>query len=197
MDPVGAISQLCSAFGLGSAAGLNAYIPLLAVGLLSRLGYADLSDSYAPLASTPVLLVLAVLGIVDFVGDKIPAVDHVLHGVGVVVSPVAGAIVFASQNSVLNDVHPAIALAAGFVVAGGLHATRAAVRPAATTFTAGLGNPVVSVVEDAVSFTLTVLAFAAPLVAFLLMLLMVVGVVKAWRRVRAWRAAGRKPIQET
>lgn len=195
MDIVSAVSQLCSAFGLGSAAGLNAYIPLLAVGLLSRLGYAHLSEPYALLSSTPVLIVLAIIGVADFVGDKIPAVDHVLHAIGGIVSPVAGAVVFASQNSVLNHVHPAVALGAGFVVAGGLHATRAAVRPAATTLTAGLGNPVVSAIEDAVSLTLTILAFVAPLVAFVLVLLLVVGVVKAWRRVRAWRR-DRKPIQE-
>lgn len=190
------VTNLLSAFGLGSAAGLNAYIPLLAVGLLSRAGYTQLSEPYTLLASTPVLALLGVLALVDFVADKVPAVDHVAHAVGTVVYPVAGAIVFASQNSVLNHVHPALALGAGFVLAGGLHATRAAVRPAATTLTAGVGNPVVSAVEDAASLTLTVLAFVAPVAAFALMLLLVIGVVQAWRRVRRWRS-GRRPIPQT
>ena len=94
---------------------------------------------------------------------------------------------FASQNSVLRDLHPAVALAAGFLLAGGFHATRAAARPVATTTTAGMGNPVVSFIEDAISLTLTLLALFAPILAFALLVLLVVAVVRAWRAVRRWR----------
>jgi hypothetical protein len=181
---VDALSQIISSFGLSGAAGLNAYIPLLAVGLLARTDHLTLQEPYALLATTPVLAVVALLGLVDFVADKIPAVDHAAHAVGAIVHPVAGAIVFASQNNLLRDVHPGLALAAGFLMAGGLHATRAAVRPVATTTTAGVGNPIVSFVEDATSLLLTALAFFAPVVALGLLLLLTVAVFRAWRAVR-------------
>lgn len=189
MDP---FSHLLSAFGLSSAAGLNAYIPLLLVGVLGRFGYVTLEGPYAQLAGTPVLAVLSVLALVDFVADKIPAVDHIVHVVGALVHPVAGAIVFASQNSLINDVHPAVALAAGFVLAGGFHATRAAVRPVATATTAGVGNPVISFAEDVISFLLSLLALLAPLIALVLLLVLLFGVVRAWRAIRRGTVRARR-----
>ena len=184
MDLLAPISGLLSAFGLSSAAGLNAYIPLLTIGLLARFHYVHLQEPYALLASTPALIIIAVLAVVDFVADKVPAVDHVAHTVGAFVHPVAGAIVFASQNNVLRDIHPAVALSAGFILAGGFHATRAALRPLATTTTAGAANPVFSFVEDAFSLTLSVLAFLAPVITFVLVLVCLFLVVKTWRGIR-------------
>lgn len=192
MDPSGAtaaLSHLLGAFGLSSAAGLNAYIPLLAVGLLARAGYLSLPQPYSLLATVPVLVVLAVFAVVDFVADKIPAVDHAAHIVGAFLNPVAGAIVFASQTRLMGNIHPAVALAAGFLVAGGFHAARAAARPVATTATAGIANPVLSFAEDATSLTVSLLAVFAPILAILLLVLLVAGGVWAWRRLRDRLAA--------
>lgn len=179
-----ALSGVFSAFGLSSAAGLNAYIPLLAVGLLGRFEYLTLQNPYSVLASTPVLAILVLLALIDFVADKVPAVDHITHIVGGLVHPIAGAIAFASQNNLLSEVHPAISLATGFVMAGGFHATRAAIRPVATATTAGIGNPVLSLVEDIVSLVLSVLAIFAPIIALVLFIALLFVVVRAWRSVR-------------
>ena len=91
-----AFSNLFSSFGLSSAAGLNAYIPLLAIGLMDRYNVLNLQDPYAILASTPALAILALLAVIDFIADKVPAVDHMTHIVGALVHPIAGAVVFAS-----------------------------------------------------------------------------------------------------
>jgi hypothetical protein len=184
MDTLYALSGVFAAFGLSSAAGLNAYIPLLTIGVLSRLGLITLGDPYALLGSTPALLVLVALGVVDFVADKVPAVDHVTHMVGALVHPVAGAIAFASQSNVITDLHPALSLGAGFVLAGGFHTARAAIRPAATATTAGIGNPVISFIEDVISFVLSILAFVAPLIAFGLFIVLAIMIVRTWRGVR-------------
>jgi hypothetical protein len=181
---MGALLNLFSAFGLSSAAGLNAYLPLLIVGLITR--YTDLwqlAPPYDILASPVALGILGVLAAVDFLADKIPVVDHIAHAVGAVVHPVAGAILFASQNNVLTDVHPVVGMAAGVILAGGFHAGRAAVRPVATATTGGIGNPVLSFLEDLVSVTLTVLAVFLPLIAFALFLVLVLVLFTAWRRV--------------
>ena len=181
---MGALLNLFSAFGLSSAAGLNAYIPLLIVGLISR--YTDLWQLQAPydlLASPLVLGILGVLAAVDFLADKLPVVDHIAHAVGMVVHPVAGAILFASQNNVLANVHPAVAMAAGIIVAGGCHASRTALRPVATATTGGIANPILSFLEDIVSATLSVLAILVPLLAFALFLVLLLVLVTSWRRV--------------
>jgi hypothetical protein len=192
MDAVTAISNIFSAFGLSSAAGLNAYIPLLAVGLLNRFEYISLQQPFDLLGSTPVLAILILLGVIDFIADKIPAVDHATHVIGALISPVAGAIVFASQNNIISDIHPALALGAGFIMAGGFHATRSAIRPVSTATTAGFGNPVLSFMEDVTSLALSVLAFVAPLIAFLLFLVLLFVIYRAWRSVRRRTSAIRR-----
>lgn len=180
------LSGLLSSLGLSGAAGLNAFIPLLVVGLLSRADVIQLNAPYDLLANPWVLLGVAVVGLLDFVGDKIPGVDHVLHVAGGVVNAAAGAVLFASQAGVA-DVPPALSMALGLIVAGGVQATRTAVRPVATATTAGLGNPVVSTVEDGTSLLLSALAVFAPLLAALLLVVVVVGVYRFWSARRSRR----------
>ncbi len=154
-----------SAFGLSASAGLNAYIPLLAVALLSR--YTDwiqLSSPWDTLASWPIISLLLVLSLIEFFADKAPAINHLNDAVQTLVRPVAGAIVFAASAGVITDLHPALALGAGLLIAGSVHATKTlAVRPAVTATTGGLGNTPVSLAEDVISTTLSLLAVLAPL----------------------------------
>ncbi len=189
-----ALINLFSAFGLSSAAGLNAYVPLLVVGLVGR--YTDLWQLQSPydlLASPTVLIILGILAAVDFLADKIPVVDHIAHMVGVVVHPVAGAVLFASQSNVLTNIHPVVALLAGVVVAGGFHAGRTTIRPVATATTGGIANPVLSFLEDVVSAILTFLALVAPVFAFILFLVLLVALGFAFRRVRGFVRTRKAP----
>jgi hypothetical protein len=98
---VDGIAGYFTALGLSTAAGLNAYIPLLTVGLLDR--YADLIALPAPwdkLGDPLVLGIVGVVGVADFIGDKVPIVDHVLHVIGTVVAPVVGGVLaFASATA--------------------------------------------------------------------------------------------------
>ena len=191
LDVATAAGSLLAAFGLSGAAGLNAWIPLLAVGLLSRAGQLDLADGYDWLESTPALIVLGAAFVLDFVGDKVPAIDSLLHAVGTVVHPASGAIVFAGPTEAPTDIPSIVLFALGASVAGSLHATRATIRPASTTLTAGAGNPVLSLGEDLSSAALSVLAVLAPLVGFLALLVVAVTAVLWWRRVaRARRRRG-------
>ena len=132
----------------------------------------------------PALIILLVLASIDFIADKVPALDHAVHLVGALVHPIAGAIVFASQQNLISNIHPAIALAAGFVMAGGFHATRAAIRPVATATTAGLGNPVVSFAEDVLSLLMSLFAIFIPILAFVVFVILLFVVVRSWRTVR-------------
>ena len=192
MDPVSAISNACAALGLSGAAGLNAWIPLLATGIGQRIGVLELDGPYDLLGSWPGLAVLAVLFVADFVGDKVPAVDHVLHVIGAVVHPVAGAVVAGGQLDGSTDVVQIGGLVVGGLVSGGLHAARAGLRPASTATTGGAGNPVLSLIEDVASVALALAAIIVPVVAVLLLIAIVVatafGLRGAHRRTRAWRA---------
>jgi hypothetical protein len=178
LDVATAAGSLLAAFGLSGAAGLNAWIPLLAVGLLSRAGQLELADGYDALASTPGLIVLGVLFALDFVGDKVPAVDSLLHAAGTV---------FAGPTEVPTDVPSLVLFALGASVAGSLHATRATIRPASTTLTAGAGNPFLSLAEDIGSAVLSVVAVFAPILGALGLIALVAVAVLWWRRIRRSR----------
>jgi hypothetical protein len=69
-----------------------------------------------------------------------------------------------------TDIPTIVAVVLGALTAGSIHGRRATVRPAATTTTAGFGNPVLSLGEDAASGLLTLAAFALPVLALLLVL---------------------------
>ena len=187
LDVATAAGSLLAAFGLSGAAGLNAWIPLLAVSLLGRAGQLELADGYDWLESTPALIVLGAAFVLDFVGDKVPAIDSLLHAAGTVVHPAAGAIVFAGPTELPTDVPSIILFALGAGVAGSLHATRATVRPVSTTMTAGAGNPVLSLAEDLVSAVLSVVAVFAPLLGAICLLAVAVVAVLWWRRIRRSR----------
>lgn len=175
--------HLLQALGLSTAGGLNAYVPLLVVGLLARFtSLIELEPPYDLLTHWAVLLTLAVLAILDFVADKVPALDHGLHLVGLVVHPIAGAIVFLAASSDVAYVHPALAAVCGMVLAGGAHVGRMAVRPASTATTGGIANPFVSFCEDVTSLLLSVLAVVVPIVATMFLLFLVVVMVLLLRR---------------
>jgi hypothetical protein len=191
IDVATAAGSVLAAFSLSGAAGLNAWIPLLAAGLLDRAGELHLAAPYDALATTPGLIVLSVFFVLDFVGDKVPAVDSLLHAIGSVVHPASGAILFAGSAETPTDIPSIVLFALGAVTAGSLHATRATVRPASTTLTAGAGNPVLSLAEDVASVVLSILAVLAPLVGVLLLLVVVAFAVLMWRRVTRRRRRAR------
>jgi len=174
MEPLFAIF---SAFGLSASAGLNAYIPLLVIGVVAH--YTDLIELASPydtLANPWILIMLGLLLIVEMLADKIPAVNHLNDLVQTFVRPVAGAIAFAAGTNVIQGINPVVALACGLLVAGGVHVAKSvAVRPLVTVSTAGAGNTPVSVAEDVASTAVSVASVLMPvLVAVLVGLLLLV-----------------------
>lgn len=184
MDAGTAIGSVFAAFGLSGAAGLNAWLPLFAGALLERLDVVELAEPFDSLSSNLGLAVLAAFLVADFVGDKVPVVDHVLHVAGTVVHPTAGAVLFTGQTGLETDIPTIVAVVLGALTAGSIHGGRATVRPATTTTTAGFGNPVLSLGEDAASGLLTLAAFALPVLALLLVLALAVGLVVGFRLLR-------------
>lgn len=172
--------ELLTGLGLASASGLNAYVPLLALGLLGRFtDLVALPAGWAWLENPWLLGVLGVLGLVDVVADKIPAVDSINDVVQTLVRPASGGIVFASgAGSETVAVTDPGSLAAdgrwvpvviGVVVALAVHLTKAGVRPVANAATAGLSAPVLSTAEDVTSVGLVVAAILLPALVLVLL----------------------------
>ena len=109
--------DILAAFGLSASAGLNAYIPLLIVSLVAK--YTDLiqlSEPWSALESWWVIGILIALSLVEFLADKIPAVNHINDIIQSLVRPTAGAILFAASANVITNIHPIISISAGLLV---------------------------------------------------------------------------------
>jgi hypothetical protein len=187
--------ELLTGFGLATAAGLNAYIPLLALGLLSRFtDLVTLPHGWAWLENGWVITIVAALLVVEVVADKIPALDSINDAVQTFVRPTAGGIVFgsgtAAQTAAVTDpgafAHTGqwIPVAIGVVTALVVSLTKSTVRPAANVATAGMAAPVLSTVEDIFSVGLV---FAAILIPVLVLVAVVALVWAAMRIVRRRR----------
>jgi len=163
------LTSLLTGLGLAGAAGLNAYVPLLGVALLGRAHLLTLSSPLDTLMHPVVIGVLVLLLALEVVVDKVPGADHVNDVAQTFVRPAAGAVLFLGGSGAAGHVPPLVLLMAGLVTAFGVHATKAAVRPAVNVATLGVGAPVVSLVEDVISAVTTVVAVLLPLLVVLLL----------------------------
>jgi hypothetical protein len=159
------LPALALAIALAASAGLRAWLPLLLAGGLARLGVLDLGSSFQFLASTQALVLFGVATVIEMVGDKFPVVDHALDVVGTPLRPLAGAVLAASVLGTVTD--PLTSVVLGTVVGAPSalvpHAAKSALRAASTTATGGLANPVLSLIEDAISLLTFILAVLVPL----------------------------------
>lgn len=184
-----ALFGIFSAFGLSASAGLNAYIPLLVVGVLAH--YTDLiklNQPYDLLANPWILILISVLLIIEMLADKITAVNHINDIIQTIFRPAAGAIIFAASTNAVGGMNPVLALALGLLVAGSVHTVKsAAVRPAITAATGGTANVPVSIAEDLISTVLSILSVVVPILVGIFLVLLV-SLIIWW----IWRRANRK-----
>ncbi|MET0492611.1 MAG: DUF4126 domain-containing protein [Actinoplanes sp.] len=191
--------------GLAASAGLNAYIPLVTMGLLARYtDYIDLPSGWSWLANGWTLTILVVLLAVEVVADKIPVVDHVNDIVQTVVRPTAGGLAFgagsSSETVTVADPgsffgsHQWVPVAAGVLIALCVHGVKAASRPVVNATTAGVGAPVASTAEDISSVVLSLLAILLPILVLVGLVLLALGGWWVIRR-RRQRKRERRPVE--
>ncbi|MDQ1654689.1 MAG: hypothetical protein QOI35_3889 [Cryptosporangiaceae bacterium] len=192
--------------GLATAAGLNAYIPLLIVGLLSRFtDLITLPDGWRWLQNPWVLGILGVLLAVEVVADKIPVVDHINDVVQTVVRPTAGGLVFGATSSAqtVTVSNPDsffshnrwVPVLGGIVLALLVHGTKAAARPVINGLTLGTGAPVASTIEDGVSVSVSLVAILLPVLVLFFLAGLIALMVWLVRRRRA-RSRTRHPVPD-
>lgn len=183
------ISAILSAFGLSASAGLNAYIPLLVLGIVNRFtNLVTLSDPYDLVSNWWVLGTLGVLILIEVFADNAPVVNHINDAIQTFIRPTAGALAFAASTDGVS-VSPVLAVVAGLLVAGSVHTTKSlVVRPAVTATTGGLANPPVSVAEDVISASVSVIAVVIPILVGVLVLVFGYPIVRWVLRLRRKRA---------
>ena len=181
------VLSLFLGLGLAAATGLRTFLPLLMLSAAAHFGLFGISlgEPFAWVGSTAALVTLAVATAVELLADLVPVVDNLLGAIGTVTRPIAAAI---AAGAVFTGLDPSAAVIAGIIVGAptalAFSTAQTGTRAVSTASTAGLANPVVSVVEDVVTFVLVLIAFILPLLipvalAFLLWF--------AWKGVRRLR----------
>lgn len=173
--------------GLASATGLRTFLPLLMLALAAKfeLFGVRLIDQMEWIVSWPAIAALGTAATAEFAGDKVPAVDHFLNAIGYVVRPLAGAV---AAGSVFWAVDPTAAAIAGLIVGApaalAFNAAQTGVRVTSTATTGGLGNPVVSFIEDGLAFLTVIVAFLAPVIIPIVLIVLAIVVFRLARRIR-------------
>ncbi len=153
---------------LAASAGLNAYAPLLVLAIAGRASSRiDLVRPYGFLGSTPCIFILLALLTIEIVVDKIPQIDYYNDLIQSVVRPASGALVLMAITRATNPVNPLVALMIGLILGGAVHIYKMMSRPGITEATNGLGNPMVSMVEDALSAITSILAVLLPILGLI------------------------------
>ncbi|MCC2626571.1 MAG: conserved rane protein of unknown function [Thermomicrobiales bacterium] len=184
-------TAILTGIGLAAPAGLNAYIPLLALALADRATTrVTLHAPYDVLSSNLGIAILIVLLTVEVTVDKIPGVDHINDLIQSLVRPAAGAVAALAATGGVVTINPAIMVLVGVVLAGSVNAVKVTTRPAVTLGTAGILNPVVSLAEDAIAVLASVVAIFLPFLVILILALFAVSSILLLRRFRRVRSGG-------
>jgi len=163
---------LLMGFSLAATCGLRAFLPLFIISLAAKAGMITLASGFDWMASYPALICFGSATMLEILGDKIPAMDHVLDAAGAFVRPVAGAV---AASSLVRGMDPLLALALGIImgaaVAGIVQALKGTLRILSTAATGGIANPVLSAAEDGTTAVAGILGLIVPYVTGVLILL--------------------------
>lgn len=170
MSEIGAyVFSIFIGVGLASATGFRVFLPLFFVSLASYFNWLPMQESWMWLASLPALIVLGVAMLFEILAYYIPFVDNLMDSIAIPLSAIAGTVLFSSQFTETNEV---LKWGLGIIAGGGTAATistaLSGLRVASSTSTAGLGNPVVSTVENTGATVMSVLAVFLPILAILI-----------------------------
>lgn len=177
-----ATTQYALAYALTTSAGLRAVLTLAAASLSIHAGLFHPPAGFAWLGSTPVTIALLGVAALEFLADKVPLVDHVMHALQIVIKPAAAAILVGGAIHVHSGPELYGLMVLGALNALGIHATSATVRGASSALSLGVANPFLSILEDVLALTMIVLSFLAPLVGAAAAVVLTVVIVRYGRR---------------
>jgi len=181
---------------LAASAGLNAYLPLLVLALADRVtDRVNLDTPYDFISSTWTIVARVILLTIELVADKVPGIDHANDLIQSVIRPAAGAFLMMAVINDNSSLNPVVGMIIGLLIAVSVHAFKALSRPQITHSTGGIGNPIVSSLEDGIAGFISVLAILVPIAA--LIFLVVSGAFLVWSYRSVQRLSFARPRTRT
>jgi hypothetical protein len=153
-------------YAMGSAwlSGVNLYATVLCLGLLQRFGFVTLPGDLGYLSHVWVLAVAGALFVVQFIADKVPAVDSVWHVIHTFIAVPAGAVLAATAFAHFDPRVQFLAFLLGGGIALSSHGTKTATRLAANTSPEPFSNVLLSLLGDVVTVIGSLLMAVQPVV---------------------------------
>lgn len=171
--------------GLAASAGFRVFLPLLVLSLAAKFGF-DLNQDWAWIGSWTAIITLGIATFVEIIGYYIPWVDNMLDSIAVPMAGIAGTMLmaFSLGNMDSEFLQWGMAIIAGGGTATAVKGSAAGTRLASTTTTGGAGNFLVSTTETFASGVLSLLALIAPIIAFILVLVVFYFIYKGWNYIK-------------
>ncbi|WP_411290819.1 DUF4126 domain-containing protein [Sphingorhabdus sp.] len=188
---MGVIEILGLAGSLSLLSGWRFYLTIFATGLAMHFNIVPLPENLQMLdvLANPWVLGISALGAVaEFFADKIAWLDSIWDGLHTIVRPVGGAMLALAVVDSSDPAWQVIAFLLGGGAAFASHATKASARAAVNTSPEPFSNVIVSTVEDVATGGLLVLAFANPVAALVISLILLgLAIWALWAGYRAFR----------
>jgi hypothetical protein len=179
------ISTLGVAMGSAWLSGINLYAAVATLGLLQRFGFAHLPGNLGLLGTWWLIGLACVLFVIEFVADKIPAVDSAWDAVHTFIRVPAGAVMAAAAFAHFDPAVRVAALLLGGGLALGSHGTKAATRIGANLSPEPFSNTLLSLAEDAFVVVSSVVMAAHP--AVMIAIVVACLIVIAWLLPKIYR----------
>ena len=174
---------------LGFASGIRLYLVLFVVGLAGYMQWVPLPAGLQLLAQPWVLGASGLMMTVEFLADKIPAVDSLWDTVHTLIRIPAGAALAAAMLGVDSATWTTVAALLGGSLAATSHFTKAGGRALINTSPEPFSNVVASTAEDVLAGGLLLLVLAYPWVAAGVVLMLVL--LAVWLLPKLFRFIGR------
>ena len=183
------ITTLGTAMGSAWLSGINLYATVVTLGVLQRFQLVKLPGGLHILGEWWVIGLAAGLYLIEFIADKIPAVDSAWDAIHTFIRVPAGAILAATAFA---EFDPAVKMAA-MILGGGValssHGTKAATRLAANTSPEPVSNFALSIGEDIFTFGSAALTAFFPV--FILIVVLIFLILVVWLAPKIIRALKR------
>ncbi|MBX3276907.1 MAG: DUF4126 family protein [Acidobacteria bacterium] len=168
------LATLGMAMGSAWLSGINLYATVVTLGLLKRFDLVALPGDLGMVGEWWVIGLAGFLYIVEFIADKIPAVDSIWDAIHTFIRVPAGAVLAATAFADFDPAVRIIALLVGGGIALSSHGTKAATRLAVNTSPEPVSNISLSLAEDAATIGGTVLMVFFPVAILVIVVIFLV-----------------------
>lgn len=197
---MGIIEILGLAGSLSLLSGWRLYLTVFATGVAMHFNLVPLPENLAMLdvLANPWVIGVSALGAVaEFFADKVAWLDSIWDGLHTIIRPVGGALLALAVVDSSDPTWQVVAFLLGGGAALASHATKSTARAAVNTSPEPVSNIIVSTIEDVATGGLLMLAFANPVAALAIaVVLLALAIWGLWVGYRTFRRVFSKPHPE-